>query len=203
MPTDMAFIESPGSPGTLTFAPSGFGNGGTWALSGDSVLAIVDGYIGTVEWLRMTPHGAETMQTNHLAGRSAVVTAQDVAQQEERIAMSSSAGGGGRSATITRATILNPPAHWSIATQSFFSCDGALWVGAPHITTALATRTTTIENNQWTVFTSGTAPFSVDLPSSFRLRSVCGAYLVGDNSSEGVTQVHVYRLGRYLEGQSH
>lgn len=195
---DRVMVELAG--GTRVVRPSGFGDSGTWAILGDSIVAVVDGYTGDVEWLRAGNNGLTAFRRATLGTPGALVTPADVRKQEARLGASTGVASTGGStvagAPRGRATILSPPERWSAATRALFSADGSLWVGAPLDVIAFTARgwTRTIENNTWTVFPLSQPPFRVTLPSSAVLRAVSGAYALCVPAEQGAPIVEVYRV---------
>jgi hypothetical protein len=154
---DVATIERAGRSGQ---GASGFGEGGAFAQSGDSLLVFADGYAGTVKWYAVTEAGAELKRTESMGISGNPITPQDVSDRIEQMAKAlrrppppaaedarggagSAAGRAGRNApppATTDAPILqapeglkmsNPPEMTSVATNLMFAADGAVWVSSP------------------------------------------------------------------------
>jgi hypothetical protein len=189
IPTDEGWVLERGR-GRAVRTP--FGEGGAWALLGDSVLAHVDGYSGIVQWIRFSESGFEVSRADSMrrqvlpvtdADLSAVAAANANAQQ---IRSSSNARGVAPqpAASGNSSVLVNAPKYWSMATTAVFGLDGSLWVGAPssHATAQQ------LGTNLWTIFPAdGSQPLSAALPLRFRLVTVRGnkAYgtmVDGDNS---------------------
>ncbi len=79
------------SGGTLWHSDTGafgitgprFGPGGAWALYGDSLLAVADGYSGNVRWYRADQEGFHLSRVANLALDSRAVTAADIREVKE------------------------------------------------------------------------------------------------------------------------
>ncbi|HSJ63512.1 MAG TPA: hypothetical protein VK922_06335 [Gemmatimonadaceae bacterium] len=52
------------------FLTAGVGDGGAWALSGDSLLATADGYSGEVRWVKLDARSATVVRRARLSGQS-------------------------------------------------------------------------------------------------------------------------------------
>lgn len=187
--------------GRGSLRPSGFGDAGTYAVSGDSLIAIADGYAGTVKWYAITPSGPQLRRTESLRKTGASVTDRDVAEQEKRMLASTSSyqSSGGVTTRVpgpTSGKITNPPPNWSVATRAMFSDDGALWVGAPRNILTMHERgwTRVIEHNVWTVFPTGASPYTVELSSQAPLSTVHGGSLYSVPAEQGEPTIHVYRI---------
>jgi 6-bladed beta-propeller len=157
-------------------AASDFGPAGAWAVLGDSVVAVVDGYGGTVRWLAIAGGRARQLRAARLPIPSRAITREDLAAVERRLREES-----------RRRVALEPPPRWSAATRALFADDGALWIqngnGAE-------------ESRIWTVFDrEGRYLRRLQLPAGFALRSIRGDRLYGVAKTDlDVDVVRVFRL---------
>lgn len=202
------------SSGTTTVRPSGFGDGGTFAVSGDSLIAIADGFSGIVRWYELSASGVRQLRTAKLPEAARPITREDVARQEARLQMpdgvmgwSGSAQSPGTRTTVrggaTPGSFIRPPGKWSVATRALFSSDGELWVGAPRTVTAygqrngaVVTLSQSVENNLWTVFAMTGASYNVMLPASVRLLAVHGNDIYVSSVDGRVKGLQVYTTTR-------
>ena len=99
--------------------PSHMGQGGAYAVLGDSVVATVDGYSGTVHWYRVTPDDVRQFRTRQLPSRSRAVTSDDRRRIERLIRA--------RSPNLPRRLAIETPPQVSIASRALFSDEGFLW----------------------------------------------------------------------------
>jgi hypothetical protein len=169
--------------------PSGFGDGGAWAVSGDSLVALIDGYAGTVKWYVASAAGLELKRTARLGTTGAAVTPEDIAEREAEMSRGAVGltGRGEHTSASEQIRMLNPPTQWSVASRAFFSVDGSLWVSGPP--------TRDKRTIVWTVFPPTGAPFLVNLPSGFTLRAVRGDDMFGVGvTKEGASVVVGLRL---------
>lgn len=160
---------------------AGVGEGGAWALHGDSILAVVDGYSGHVRWLRVTGGAATLFRTARLPGEARAVRQDDIARAELRLRREVPAYAN------VAFDISDFPAHWSLASAAVFAENGSLWIAPPRTDATIAA---------WIVYppASGT-PFVVRLPSVFTLTSVRDGRLYGHAlSSHETPVVQVYVL---------
>jgi len=160
-------------------AASDFGPAGAWAVLGDSVVAVVDGYEGAVRWLAITGGRARQLRTARLPIPSRAITRDDLAAVERRLRAESRQEMG--------RVALEPPPRWSAATRALFADDGALWVqngNGPE------------ESRIWTVFDrEGRYLRRLQLPAGFALRSIRGDRLYGVAKTDlDVDVVRVFRL---------
>lgn len=160
---------------------AGVGDGGAWALHGDSILALVDGYSGDIRWLRLTGNSATVFRTAKLPGTAQPVTQQDIARAERQLRREVPAY------ENIAFDISDFPSHRSLASTAVFADDGSLWV-APHRTDAVITA--------WTVYPrSSGRSFVVLMPSTFTLSSIRDGRLYGyAMSSDETPVVQVYRM---------
>lgn len=160
---------------------SGFGPGGTWALTGDSLLALANGYTGTVFWHLATPRGLALIRTDSLRMRGSPVSPADLRDLEARIRRMDGRGLFGTSPV----RILDVPNQRSVAQRALFANDQALWVGTPQRPDGV----------DWTVFPTAGPPFRVRLPGEFWLSSVRDGLLYGRATlPDGTPVVRIYQL---------
>jgi hypothetical protein len=154
--------------------PSGFGESGAYAHFGDSVVAVVDGYSGTVTWylLRQTGLAVSRRASLGVTGRS--VTARDIAEMETRFRKGSGTG------YFATAKFIDVPTRWSVSEQAFFDPEGTLWVGGLYDVEKPVV---------WYAFPPTGAPFTVETPAGFSLLSARGDRLYGYSFKEDRTQV--------------
>jgi hypothetical protein len=160
-------------------AVTDFGTAGAWAVDGDSLVAIADGYEGTVRWLRATDSGLAPVRTAALPSRSRAVTAADLREAEAEMRRD-------RSGLPPRIELV-APARWSVASRAFFAPGGELWV---------RNSTSFQRGSVWTVFTrDGAVRLHFTLPPGFDLRAVRGNLLYGVRATEnGSATVRVLEL---------
>jgi 6-bladed beta-propeller len=179
-----AFAFRPRSgTGAVGMYASHAGQGGAYAVLGDSVVATADGYSGEVRWYRADRGGMTLVRTRQLPSRSRAVTPDDVRRMERDLRAT------GRQNELPRQLVIDPPPRVSIATQALFAADGSLWIrntaGAGHA-------------HVWTVFDArGDIAYRLSLPAGFDLRHVRADLLYGTaRTGNGAPVVHVYRLVR-------
>lgn len=161
--------------------PSHMGWGGAHAVLGDSLVATVDGYAGTVHWYRVAPDGVHRFRTRQLPSRSRAVTPDDRRRIERLIRA--------RSPGLPRRLVITTPPQVSIASKALFSDDGFLWIR----------NTSEPAGAQvWTVFDSvGEIAYRLSLPAGFDLLHVRGNLLYGTaRTVNDAPTVRVYRLSR-------
>ncbi|MEJ7811846.1 MAG: 6-bladed beta-propeller [Gemmatimonadaceae bacterium] len=182
--TDDVRWETSTTPGPSGGMSTGFGDGGAWALLGDSLVAVADGYTGAVRWYIVDESGARLRRTASLGRQGKPVTSGDLAGLERVFRTKYK---GSRIANLPVKFGAAPPLR-SIATRAVFADDGSLWIADG----SSAGRTT-----PWSVFAAGASmPYVVQLPSSFTLTSVRGDRLYGYTKSEFDSPIaQVYRLG--------
>jgi hypothetical protein len=155
------------------------GAGGAHAVLGDSVVATVDGYTGTVRWYRADAEGLTLFRTRQLPSRSRPRTDADLRRVERQIRR--------EGPSLPRRLVIEAPQHVSIATQALFSDEGMLWI-----------RNTADPDggHVWTVYdAAGEIAYRLALPEGFDLRHVQGDRLYGSaRTPNGAPLVHVYRL---------
>ena len=159
-------------------AASDFGPAGAWAVLGDSVVAVVDGYGGSVRWMAVSGGRARQLRAARLPTPSRPITRADLAAVERRLRAENRQMG---------RVALEPPPRWSAATRALFADDAALWVqngNGPE------------ESRIWTVFDrEGRYLRRLQLPAGFRLRSIRGDRLYGVMKTDlDVDVVRVFRL---------
>jgi hypothetical protein len=163
------------------FLNAGVGDGGAWALSGDSLLATADGYSGEVRWYKLDARSATVVRRASLLGQSRPVSSSDIARAEARLKRES------RMARGAAIEISEFPARWSVATHAVFADDGSLWIAPPPADEPFVI---------WTIFPPGDRPpYAARLPRTFTLSSVRQDLLYGHSISEDETPVvQVYRM---------
>lgn len=160
-------------------AASDFGPAGAWAVTGDSLVAVVDGYGGVVRWLAVAGGRTRQLRAARLPNPARAISQADLAAVE-RTLRAESPDRLGRVA-------LEPPPRWSAATRALFGDDGALWIqngNSPD------------ESRTWTVFDrEGHFLRRLQLPAGFLLRSIRGDRLYGVAKTDlDVDMVRVFRL---------
>jgi hypothetical protein len=171
------------APVPAGIASTHLGNGGAYAVLGDSIVAVADGYTGSVRWYRVMPPGLVAYQTRQLPSRSLPTTDADVRRIERRLR----AEGGGSS--LPRRLVFNAPPRSSIASEALFADDGSLWVrNTPEAETG----------HVWTVFDrEGNISIRLQMPRGFDLKHVQGQHLYGfARTSNDAALVQVYRMQR-------
>lgn len=162
-------------------ASSRFGAAGTWAVHGDSLVAVADGRSGQVTIYRSSPGGVRVHRRGTLGVTGRPVTPADLRALEQQLRASRN--------NLPRRIEFRAPSHWSVATRALFAADGALWVengqGA-------------LPGNFWTWFPPGEAsPLRVRLPDGFVLRAVRDGRLYGVARTANDSEVvRVYRWNR-------
>ena len=154
------------------------GQGGAWALAGDSLFATVDGYAGTASFYRIAEAGftrlAEVQLPEH--GRPATDT-------EIRAIVRAAAE---RSRLNAADVVVEPPPLRSAATAAVFSDAGELWVRT--VADGATIRWSVVDASRGVVR-------EVRLPEGFELEAVRGDLLYGTTTTELDTPiVRVYRL---------
>jgi 6-bladed beta-propeller protein len=162
-------------------APSEFGAGGAWAVSGDSLVAVADGQAATVRWYRADPAGRLVpIRTAALPSASRPVTGADLREVERRLRADD------REPLPRQVEFIAPP-RWSVATRAFFEPDGSLWV---------RNSASDARGSVWTAFDpAGRVRLHFTLPPHFDLRAARGTRLYGVGTTpNGAQTVRVYRL---------
>jgi len=180
MPASPVVWYVPGRPSQWAGETSPFGQGGAWALSGDSLLAVVDGYAGAVSFLRVEAGGLRQFRTVTMSARGRPVTDHDLTQLRREIDRH-------RSTPLPRDVAFLTPPQWSIITgHVFFARDGALWMERNNLSETRAV---------WTRIDSRTRTLrNFAFPKRFSLRSVNGPLHHGVwTEDDGKQSVRVYR----------
>jgi hypothetical protein len=162
-------------------ASTHLGQGGAYAVLGDSIVAVADGYTGSVRWYRATPAGLVAYRTRQLPSRSVPTTDADIRRIERRLR------GEGNGSSLPRQLVFNAPPRSSIASEALFSDDGSLWVrNTPEAETG----------HVWTVFDrAGNISIRLQMPRGFDLKHVRGQNLYGfGRTSNDAALVQVYRM---------
>jgi hypothetical protein len=171
------------APVPAGIASTHLGQGGAYAVLGDSIVAVADGYTGIVRWYRAMPTGLVAYQTRQLPSRSLPTTDADIRRIERRLR----AEGGGSS--LPRRLVFNAPPRSSIASEALFADDGSLWVrNTPESETG----------HVWTVFDrAGNISIRLLMPRGFDLKHVQGQNLYGlARTRNDAALVQVYRMER-------
>ncbi len=164
-----------------SFAATGFGDGGAWAVRSDTLLVHADGYTGRIRWLVLNSNGARVVYTAYMPSRPAPLPRTEFDSVRARLEASYK-----KRDPSTRLIITGAPAQRSLATQAVFDAAGNLWVGgAPSGQTI-----------RWTVFSPrADVLYTVALSSAFRLSDVRGNRLYGRTiDADGVPVIRVLEL---------
>jgi hypothetical protein len=161
--------------------PTHVGNGGGYAILGDSVVAIADGHRGVVRWYRADGHRLVAVRTRQLPSRSRPLDAADRSRIAREIREKNS--------SLPRQLVIGYPDRISVASYAVFSDDGHLWIrntaepGQAHV---------------WTVYdAAGALAYRLSLPPGFDLSYVRGDVLYGTaRTPNDAPLVQVYRLIR-------
>jgi hypothetical protein len=185
-----------------------FGSGGAWALSGDSVLAYVNGYTGAITWYALDGARPRVSRSGYVGRRGDSVTTQDSIVEAERLAalnpyreMMTLPGGVTRSIAVrdsVRPILYALPSHWSVATRAMFSNDGALWTGINRQYRARVDDGSLLlfgDANTWAVFPLNGDAFTVDIRPFVRVHAIRDEKVYGALMTDaGATQLVVYQL---------
>ncbi|MBA3560185.1 MAG: 6-bladed beta-propeller [Gemmatimonadaceae bacterium] len=181
--SDGVFFTVPGPRRSMGAFSPGFGDGGAWALSGDTLIAVADGYSGAVRWFVFDSTGHHLMASATVAGTTRRASARDLEEASRRHRETASNPADRREKRI----FSDPPAYWSRITRAVFADDGNLWI---------AGATTGGASSAWTVLApNGRRVFGIPLPRSFVLEAVHRGRLYGrSTSAEGTPVIQVYSL---------
>ncbi len=191
-------------PATLKpeLVSSGMGQAGTWALHGDSLVTLADGYTGQLRFLRITPNGLQSVRFDSMQQRPRPVTEKDLREAEKRYAQSGftmnlSIGGGEPTYGESSARrFQNPPTVFSMASRAFASGTGDAWIGAPRVVTrtvfgaGVPSSESRVRDNVWSVFPANGSPYRVSLPDDRFLIAVRGSTLYLSDVEDGFI-IHV------------
>ena len=180
MPASPVVWYVPERPSQWGGETSPFGQGGAWALSGDSMMAIVNGYAGEVSFVRVEPGGMRRFRTVTMSARGRPVTDHDLTQLRREIDRY-------RSTPLPRDVAFLTPPQWSIITgNAFFARDGTLWMERNNLSETRAV---------WTRIDPRTGTLrNFAFPKRFSLRSVDGLLHHGVwTEDDGRQSVRVYR----------
>jgi hypothetical protein len=169
---------TPGAAAPWSVARSRFGQSGAMAISGDTLVAVADGYGATVTWYAAEGEHLVRRRTAQLPGTVRPVTDGDVADVERDF----------RAANPREGRVaFAPPPSWSIATRALFDGSGRLWVE-----NGLADEHGAV----WAIFSAdGVLARRLRLPAGFTLYAVREPYLYGTvKSALDVQSIRVYRL---------
>jgi hypothetical protein len=153
------------NPGRWGLAPRDFGAGGAWAMSGDTAVATIDGYSGTISWHRVGADGISPVERTSLGHAGTEINAAALRAAEREIRES-------RSTRLGKLRLIPPPGH-SAATRALFGDDGTLWVRTPP-------EDPSGDMRAWLGFRRGKAtPVRLVLPADFDLHLVRDSRLYG------------------------
>jgi len=164
-----------------SFAATGFGDGGAWAVRSDTLLAHADGYSGRIRWFTLSGTGARVSQSAMLPARPAALPRSDFDSVRARLEASYK-----KRDPSSRLIVKDAPTQRSLATQAFFDATGNLWIGS-----APSGR-----NVLWTVFSPrAQLLYTVAVPASLRLSDVRNSRLYGKTiDADGVPVIRVLEL---------
>ena len=146
---------------------SGFGDGGAWAVLGDSLVVVAHGHDGWVRWYHASDSGLRQVREIRLPGDSRPVTEADLRALKERVRREEQDD---RGDPIASTVEIVGSGRWSIASDAIFSDDGRLWIRGA----------VPAERLEWTVFgPDGRRLGRQAVPESFRLHAVRGERLYG------------------------
>lgn len=174
-----------------TFAPSGavgglsrsWGAGGSWAVSGDSMFALIDAFEGDVVIMRMTEAGPVELRRGRVPITPRPLTEQDWRRMEDLERA-------GRDPGPRRH--LSGPLMMAQLGEPVFADDGTLWI--PRLDHDSSDGIAHGGGSMLLVPTDGRAQSSVRLPDGFSLRAVRGNELLGVRRTElDVSLVEVWR----------
>lgn len=158
----------PGKRAPWGVAGGELGQGGVWAVSGDSLVALVDGYSGRVDILTLGSGGEREARTLSLGSSGRDITRADVAAIERELRELQAAVGATH--MPSRVEFILPPMVSAVKRRALFAEDASLWVerndGAS-------------EGHLWTVLEPGGEVRNLLLPEPFRLELVRGRVLYG------------------------
>lgn len=162
-------------------ARSDFGPAGAWAVLGDSMVVVADGYGGEVRWYAAAGGRLQRIRASRLPNVGRAITDADLREVERRF----------REETRQRVgrLALEPPPRWSAATRAVIADDGSLWIQNGNDPD---------RSSIWSVFDPrGRFVHRIRLPAGFALRFVRGDRLYGIARTElDVDHVRVYRLSQ-------
>jgi hypothetical protein len=156
--------------------------GGRVALSGDSLLAVVDGRSGMVSYLEVGADGLRELRRVSLGFAARDVSRSD-RQRIEAVLR-------GRNRVPPRADIeLDMSEYWSVASAAFFSDDAHLWIG---------THPEPDDPVIWRIIDPSGVLLDahVRFPDAFRPTAATRDRVIGEYTDDlGVRYVHVYSVG--------
>ena len=155
-----------------------FGAGGAWAVSGDSILVVADGYEGSIEWFRISPSGERpsSFAIQTISEVSREITKADQGQFIDK-AVREEEG-------IPRGAAWTFPPRWSVASALLLDESHGAWV-----------RHAEEPTERWSVvrYNLGSG-MQLILPEGFALKAVSGDLLVGVLTSPlGLETIQVLR----------
>ena len=184
--TDTLLARHTGSAGwledqdTYGLVRTSFGSGGAWALAGDSVLVLADGYENTVEWLRMSSIGEapSSIAIKPLPEVSRVISREDRNRYIEEALRDN------EHLRKRRSLRWFLPERWSAASAVVLDAELRVWVRHAQAPTERWSR---IDHRSENVE-------PLVLPAGFTLRAVDGDLFIGVSTSDlGVHTVQVLR----------
>ncbi len=166
-----------------------FGPGGAWAVHGDSLIVVADGYEGWVKWYRAGVRGLILIKQANIPLQSRPISEEDLKDLKAHFQRYREEIG----QPVGDVDLIAPP-RWSVASYAFFSREGDLWLRPG----PWADFADTNSREMFLVFYHEDKETSeVVLPAGFRLVAVSGNRLYGVSRTElEVGIVRVYRLTR-------
>lgn len=171
---------------------SGWGPGGSWAVAGDSLVALVDAYRGRIRVLAVTPDGFRLERSIQIDASPRPLSNDDWKSAEAR------ARNRGRNIP-PKVYLIGPPFAPQLG-QAVFADDGTLWIRR------VSAEGTGPEGLLEFVVVppGGSAKTLVNLPVRFGVRAILGDLVLGWSTTPlgvPVVQVIKVRLGRPPTGQ--
>jgi hypothetical protein len=176
-----AAIWADADGGSWGVVPTTLGQGGAVAVSGDSVLALVDGADGSARLFRITGAGLELSRRVDLGVRSAPTTSDDRRTLEAQAR---------RTRNLPRRLRWDvPPLFSAVTGASFFASTGELWVEL--------NRRDADRDHEWLVISPSGSISKVGVPSRLKLKAAVGATLYGVWTGDlDVQTVRIYEWAR-------
>jgi hypothetical protein len=162
-----------------------WGAGGTWAVSGDSAVAVIDAFEGFLRIYKVTPNGLRIVRSGRIPITPRKLTESDWREVE---AVARAEG-----QPLAPRLYLIGPAFQSQLGEALFADDGALWVR--HLDYDPAGAKVASQTPVYLVVpVDGSAQARVRLPPGFSLRAVKGDLLLGLRRGEfDVDYVEIWR----------
>lgn len=163
-----------------------WGSGGSWAVSGDSLVVLVDGFQGEVRVLSIEPMTLRIVRSGRVPIEPKSLGESDWRNLEEFL-LSERAG--------TRADHLLGPLFRAQLGEPVFASDGTLWLRRLEID---PTRSHAAGPPVYLVIPpNGGQQYNVSLPAGLSLRAVRGDFLLGQRRSDlGVDIVELWRINQ-------